>query len=210
MGRTSDADQRLKQAALDLMWEGSYGAVTIDLICQRADVKKGSFYYFFKSKAELAVAALEMLWTETWKPTLDRCFSSSVDPLDRITSYLEALIAWQREIKAKTGKVLGCAVNSVGSEVSTKEVDVSATTRELVSRKLRYYESAIRDAVAQGAIEPCDPTEASLALLGLIEGIVTQARIMNDLEVLRRLPEMALGLLRAKAKAGVPELAAQK
>jgi TetR/AcrR family transcriptional repressor of nem operon len=209
MGRTSDADQRLKQAALDLMWEGSYGAVTIDLICQRADVKKGSFYYFFKSKAELAVAALEMLWAETWKPTLDRCFSSSVDPLDRITSYLEALITWQKEIKAKTGKVLGCAVNSVGSEVSTKEVDVSAATRELVSRKLRYYESAIRDAVAQGAIEPCDPTEASLALLGLIEGIVTQARIMNDLEILRRLPEMALGLLRAKAKAGVPELAVQ-
>ena len=43
MGRTSDADQRLKQAALDLMWEESYGAVTIDDICQRADVKKGSF-----------------------------------------------------------------------------------------------------------------------------------------------------------------------
>src|SRR5277367_2450326 len=209
MGRTSDADQRLKQAALDLMWEGSYGAVTIDLICQRADVKKGSFYYFFKSKAELAVAALEMLWKETWKPALDRCFSPSVDPLERITNYLESIITWQKEIKAKTGKVLGCAVCSVGSEVSTQEIDVSAAARELVSRKLKYYESAIRDAVAQGAIEPCDPAEAALALLGLLEGLVTQARIMNDIGILRRLPEMALGLLRVKAKtgAGVPELA---
>jgi TetR/AcrR family transcriptional repressor of nem operon len=209
MGRTSDADQRLKQAALDLMWEGSYGAVTIDLICQRADVKKGSFYYFFKSKADLAVAALDKLWTETWKPTLDRCFSSSVDPLARIMNYLEAIIGWQREIKAKTGKVLGCAVCSVGSEVSTNEVDVSAAVRELVSRKRRYFESAIRDAVAQGEIEACDPTEAGLALVGLIEGLFTQARIMNDIEILRRLPEMALGLLRVKAKsaATVPELA---
>jgi TetR/AcrR family transcriptional repressor of nem operon len=194
------------------MWEGSYGAVTIDLICQRADVKKGSFYYFFKSKADLAVAALEKLWTETWKPTLDHCFSSSVDPLARITSYLEAVIAWQREIKAKTGKVLGCAVCSVGSEVSTNEVDVSAAVRELVSRKRRYFESAIRDAVAQGEIEACDPTEAALALVGMIEGLVTQARIMNDIEILRRLPEMALGLLRAKAKSGaaVPELATHR
>jgi TetR/AcrR family transcriptional regulator, transcriptional repressor for nem operon len=212
MGRTSDADQRLKQAALDLMWEGSYGAVTIDLICQRADVKKGSFYYFFKSKAELAVAALDKLWTETWKPALDQCFSPSVDPLARITNHLDAIYGWQKEIKAKTGKVLGCAVCSVGSEVSTQEVDVSATARELVSRKRRYYESAIRDAVAQGEIEPCDPTETALALMGLLEGLVTQARIMNDVEILRKLPAMALGLLRVKAKASaaVPELAAHR
>jgi TetR/AcrR family transcriptional repressor of nem operon len=212
MGRTSDADLRLKQAALDLIWEGSYGSVTIDLICQRADVKKGSFYYFFNSKADLAVAALEKLWTETWKPTLDQCFSPSVDPLVRITNHLETIYAWQKDIKAKTGKVLGCIVCSVGSEVSTQEVDVSATIRELVSRKRRYYESAIRDAVAQGDIEPCDPVETSLALLALLEGLVSQARIMNDVDILRKLPSMALGLLRVKAGKGsaVPELAAHR
>jgi len=32
----------LMEAALDLIWEESYGAVTIDDICKRADVKKGS------------------------------------------------------------------------------------------------------------------------------------------------------------------------
>ena len=56
MGRTSDANERLMDAALDLIWEESYGAVTIDDICKRADVKKGSFYYFFDSKAALATA----------------------------------------------------------------------------------------------------------------------------------------------------------
>ena len=64
MGRTSDADERLKDAALALIWEESYGAVTIDDICKRAEVKKGSFYYFFESKAELAVAALEKMWAD--------------------------------------------------------------------------------------------------------------------------------------------------
>jgi TetR/AcrR family transcriptional repressor of nem operon len=56
MGRTSDANERLMDAALDLIWEESYGAVTIDDICKRADVKKGSCYYFFKSKSELSVS----------------------------------------------------------------------------------------------------------------------------------------------------------
>jgi TetR/AcrR family transcriptional repressor of nem operon len=200
MGRTSDADRRLMDAALALMWEESYGSVTIDDICQRADVKKGSFYYFFKSKSELAVAALEDLWKEQWKPMLDACFSSSTDPLERLRNYFATIYAKQVETKARLGKVLGCPVCTVGSEVSTQEGGVCGKIREIVSRKQLYYQSAIRDAVAQGSIEPCDPVETSLALLALLEGLVTQARIMNDPEVLRRLPDMALGMLRVKAK----------
>jgi TetR/AcrR family transcriptional regulator, transcriptional repressor for nem operon len=209
MGRTSDADQRLKQAALDLMWEESYGAVTIDDICQRADVKKGSFYYFFKSKAELAVAALEKLWTDSWQPNLDRAFSPSIDPLSRFKGYFETIYLHQLETKVKYGKVLGCAVCSVGSEVSTQEVDVAAAVRALMSRKIKYYESTIRDAVAQGLVEPCNPAQEALALMGLLEGLISQARIMNDPEVLRRLPEMAFGLLRVKASPAASEPALQ-
>lgn len=204
MGRTSDADERLKAAALDLIWEESYGAVTIDDICKRADVKKGSFYYYFQSKAELAVAALENMWEHEWKPNLDQRFSSSVEPLVRLTGYLESIYPMQLEIKTKYGKVLGCPVCSVGSEISTEEIDVSAKVREIMSRKRRYYESAIRDAIAEGVIEPCDPAQKTLALVGLIEGLVSQARIMNDPEVLRELPAMALGLLGAKPKASAP------
>src|SRR5215203_3184795 len=124
MGRTSDADERLKQAALDLMWEESYGAVTIDDICKRADVKKGSFYYFFSSKAALTVAALEKMWIEDWKPALDARFSPSLDPLTRIRGYLESPYLKQCRMKEQTGKVLGCPVCSVGSEICTQEVDV--------------------------------------------------------------------------------------
>ncbi|MDB6168351.1 MAG: transcriptional regulator, TetR family [Verrucomicrobia bacterium] len=185
-------------AALDLMWEESYGAVTIDDICTRADVKKGSFYYFFSSKAELAVAALERMWEQDWKPRLDAYFSSSIEPIARLTAYLEGIYQSQAEMKAKSGKVLGCPVCSVGSEVSTQEIDVSAKTREIFARKRRYYESTIRDAIASGAIEPCDAAQKTLALVGLIEGIVSQARMMNDPEVIRELPAMALGLLGVK------------
>src|SRR5688572_33513031 len=110
MGRTSDADERLMAAALDLMWEESYGAVTIEDICKRADVKKGSFYYFFESKAALAVAALEKMWIDDWKPKLDARFSPSLEPLGRIKGYLESIYTNQCEVKKSTGKVLGCPV----------------------------------------------------------------------------------------------------
>jgi len=83
---------------------------------QTAGVRTGSFYYFYKSKADLAVAALEKLWKEEWKPALDEAFSSSLDPLSRLTGYLGALHAKITEQKQKHGKVLGCPICSVGSE----------------------------------------------------------------------------------------------
>ena len=188
-------------AAHDLIWEESYGAVTIDDICKRADVKKGSFYYFFSSKSELAVAALERLWIQDSKPRMDVIFSPSSNPLTRITAYLESMYQFQAEIKQKHGKVLGCPVISVGSETCTcdEENAVGEKIRELFSRKRRYYESAIRDAVAEGLIEPCDPAEKATSLSGLIEGILMQARILNDPEVIRSLPELALRILGAKS-----------
>ena len=201
MGRTSDANERLKDAALSLIWEESYGAVTIDDICQRAEVKKGSFYYFFESKADLAVAAMEKLWETDWKPTLDRVFSPSVEPLARLTNYLSGMYERQAAAKARTGKVLGCPVCSVGSEIGTQEMDVAGKIREIMGRKRRYYESTIRDAIAEGAIEPGDPAQKTCALVALIDGLVSQTRIMNDPEPLRGLPAMALELLRVKQPA---------
>lgn len=201
MGRTSDADDRLKDAALALMWEESYGAVTIDDICKRADVKKGSFYYFFESKAHLAVAALEKMWVDDWKPMMDERFSPSRAPLDRFRIHLESFYKNQCEMKANSGKVLGCPVCSVGSEISTQEVDVSAKIRDILSRKRRYYESAIRDAIAEGSIEPCDPTQMAMSLMALMEGSVSQARIMNDTDVLKNLQTTLFEILKVKSHA---------
>lgn len=199
MGRTSDANLRLMNAAIDLIWEESYGTVTIDDICKRADVRKGSFYYYFDSKASLAVAALNRLWEEDWHPALEQEFAPAVAPLDRLRGYFEGFYARSVAQKARYGKVLGCPLCTVGSEVSTHEAAVSAKVREIFTRKHAYFENAIRDAVAAGEIEACDPTQKTRALIGLIEGLVSQSRIMNNPDVVRELPAMAISLLRPTA-----------
>ena len=200
MGRTSDAKERLMDAALELLWQESYGAVTIDDICKRADVKKGSFYYFFESKVDLSVAALDRMWTEEWKPRLDSQFSPSLLPLDRIRAYLDGIYRRQAEAKVRTGKVLGCPVASVGTEVcvSSEEARVSEKIREIFARKRRYLESAIRDAMAEGFIEQGDPSRVAVLLVSFLEGLMFQARIMNDPEILKNVTALSMEILRAK------------
>src|SRR4051794_19108828 len=83
MGRVSDAKERLMVAVQELIWTGSYGSTTIDQICDKAGVKKGSFYYFFDSKADLALAALDEEWSRR-RQELDALFSPTIPPLQRL------------------------------------------------------------------------------------------------------------------------------
>ena len=80
--------ERLTDAAIDLLWENSYGTTSVDAICEKAGAKKGSFYYFFKSKSELAAAALEADWKKK-KTKMDAIFSPTVPPLERFDRYFE-------------------------------------------------------------------------------------------------------------------------
>lgn len=202
MGRTSDAKERLLEAALDLIWERSYGDVTIDAICEKAGVKKGSFYYFFDSKSDLAGAALRSDWENCGKPKWDSGFSASIPPLDRIRNFFRMAYERQEELRKEHGSVLGCPCFALGSEISTLDEKLRVQSQEILSSQLRYFESAIRDAQAEGLVTSGDASTQARCLFALFEGALTQAKIQNDLGFLRILPDVALSLLGAKATAG--------
>src|SRR6266851_7766819 len=142
MPRTSDVKERLTDAALDLMWENRYGATSVDAICERAGAKKGSFYYFFKSKSELAAAALEADWRMR-KADMDSIFSPTIPPLERLERYFDFVYDRLAELQKKCGSILGCPLLSIGSEVSTQDQGVRATVDRIWDRKIKYFASAI-------------------------------------------------------------------
>jgi TetR/AcrR family transcriptional repressor of nem operon len=184
MGRVSDAKERLMKAVRELIWTGSYGSTTIDQICERAGVKKGSFYYFFDSKADLAEASLGEEW-ERRRQELDAIFSPTVPPLERLKKYCEYGYRFQAEIHKKCGSVLGCPLFSLGAEVSTQEDKLQKKVQEILGQKRKYLESAIRDAHAAGLIHAPDAAQKARVLFAYYQGVATQARIENKLEVLQ-------------------------
>lgn len=185
MGRVSDARERLMNAIRELIWTGSYGSTTIDHICEKAGVKKGSFYYFFDSKAELAVAGIEEEW-HLRRPELDAIFSPTVPPLERLRRYCDFGYKFQVEICKKYGCVLGCPLFSVGAEVCTQEDHrLQTKIQEILEYKRKYLETAIRDAHGAGLVNAPDPVAKSRILFAYYQGLQTQARIENRLDVLK-------------------------
>jgi TetR/AcrR family transcriptional repressor of nem operon len=202
MGRVSDAKQRLMDAVLELIWSGSYGSTTIDHICEKAGVKKGSFYYFFDSKAELAAEAVEASWQDR-RAELDGIFSATVPPLERLKQFCDFTYKIQHEIKSKCGRVLGCPQASLGSEICTQEDVLQKKIQEIMDRKRKYLESAVRDAHAAGLINAPDPAAKARMIFAYYEGLLTQARIQNDAEVLRETASGMFAMLGIKQNEAV-------
>lgn len=197
MGRVSDAKQRLLNATLDLIWRQSYGAATVDSICREAGVKKGSFYHFFPSKTDLVVAALEAHF-QSVKPDLDRVFDPAVPPATRLRNLFQHVYRRQFEIWSKTGQVPGCPYCSVGSETSCSERAICAKAQELIAHYVRYLESTLRDLRNEGAIQTDDPHALAEELFAYVHGVLAQARIKNNPELIRGLEANAFKMIGLK------------
>lgn len=198
MGRTSDAKERLIEAAISLFWRHGYASVSVDQLCDAAGVKKGSFYHYFAGKEDLALAALQTHWARR-RPVLDAMFSPTIPPLERLEQYFRFIYERQCELKRETGHVLGCFFFNLGS-ASLEHPRIAASVQEILSVYVRYYESSLREAQALGLIEVRNPSEKARALFTYMEGVMADARIHNSTEALEHFPRLAFDLLGIRPK----------
>jgi TetR/AcrR family transcriptional regulator, transcriptional repressor for nem operon len=198
MKKTCETKEKLLQVGFDLIWDSSYGSVSVDDICTRAGINKGSFYYFFPSKADLAVEAYEEHWKEM-RPAMNRIFSSHVPPLERIHQWCQFIYEVQKEKAGQYGHVCGCPFASVGSEIATLDEKIRSKSEYLMNASRKYVESAIADAIREGSVTVKDPVATSLTLQSLLLGMLLEARVQNDLKVLDNMESTILDFIGAKA-----------
>ncbi|MFI8822761.1 TetR/AcrR family transcriptional regulator [Streptomyces sp. NPDC053431] len=184
MGRTSTAKERLVDVTGELLRGRGYGSLGVAEICARADVKKGSFYYFFESKQALTVEVLDAYWREeraAWTAGL----TASAPALDRLRTLLERASALQRRGKEETGTVDGCLLGNLALELSTQEPDVRDRLDAIFDEQIELIAGVLAEAAEEGAI-PADRagTPLARAIVAQLEGLVLLAKLKNDPAVL--------------------------
>lgn len=189
-----ETKQRLLDTAMQLIWEQSYGAVSVDHICERAGAKKGSFYHFFPSKSDLAVAAIDMHWQKL-RPDLDRIFSSQTSPLERLAGYCDLIYEQQKQQMQKFGRVCGCPFISLGSELSTQDEEIRKKSVQIMEWRCKYFAAAIRDAVREKLIPEQDCDAKARDLYACLIGGLMQAKIENSLGSIRNLKSTIFRLI---------------
>jgi TetR/AcrR family transcriptional repressor of nem operon len=199
MGRVSDAREKLLQVAFDLIHEHSYGSVSVDHICKRARVNKGSFYYFFKSKTDLVVAAYEEHW-RLKETNYERVFANQNPPLKRLELWCDYVRATQRQREQKYGHVCGCPYASVGGELATQDKKIRLKTQDLVARHVKYLVGTIGDAMLAGVAQADDAQVGAELVHAFVIGLLLRAKIYNDLKILNHLEAGVFALIGAQRK----------
>lgn len=187
-----ETKQKLLETALDLIWENNYDCVGIVQICTQSGVTKGAFYHYFKSKSDLAAAALEARWLNV-RNSFDRVFSPQNTSLERVDYYCDLIISMQAAKHAQTGRVLGCPFISTGQ--STNEDKLRSISVDITERMNKYFTSLVVDAQREGIVDKgLDASNIASYMYVFVQGVLTIGRVKNDLESVKT--DLKPGLLR--------------
>jgi TetR/AcrR family transcriptional repressor of nem operon len=188
MPRQSTARERLVRTAQNLFYANGYEAVGVNEICEQAEVHKGSFYHFFASKHELALAAIDEAWADFELRLLRPTFDNDRPPLEQICGVFEFAYENQRRVKERAGRALGCRFGNLAQELSVLDQPVRERLERLFLDWGAYIEGALERAVELGQVAlETDAGASSRALIAYLEGLLLLAKTHDDPEVVRRL-----------------------
>lgn len=200
MARSSDTKERLINSVLELVSERSYANVGVQELCEHAGAKKGSFYYFFKSKQDFMLEALEHQFQAVNNMILLPAFNSQLAPHERIERMFDLTYEYQKSLKEKTGRVGGCFFGNLALELSTQDELIRHRLDKIFNRHIELFKQCLEEAVAMGHLSEIDIQLTAEALLAYWEGAIMFAKVRNKPEVLKSLAKGAQELAIKKSE----------
>ncbi len=180
--------QKLIDAARDLIWTSSYGSVSVDDICRAAGVQKGSFYHYFPSKLELAMTAMEEHFTQHVEADIARVFAANIPFAQQIDNLADAILKEKQESLVKYGRVCGCPLAALGSEMigQDEEKTIVARVEEMFAQCRARLFTAVTAAMHTGEIPRGDANALTQEIHDFITGLMMVARVHNSLDGMER------------------------
>ncbi|MCB1875244.1 MAG: TetR/AcrR family transcriptional regulator [Chromatiales bacterium] len=197
----TDTRSRILVTARELFHGRSYADVGIKEICESAKVQKGSFYHFFPSKQDLAMAVIDDMAEEWAHGFVAEAFDRNLPPMERLDYLIDAAYYWQKAAKDLEGRVPGCLFGNLALEVSTRDEVIRAKINAVFRKASESFREALSEAVELGAVAPLDAELTGEAMLAYLEGIILLAKSRNDPDVVRLLGP-AIKTIRIEMKPG--------
>ena len=154
-----ESKTRLLDATLKVVRTKGYSATRIEDICAEARLTKGSFFHHFKSKDDLALAAVAH-WDALSAQTFAAApYRSAADPVSRLIAYVE----FRKAILTGELPDFTCFSGTIIQEAYRTHPDVSAACARNIAGHAKMLEADIRAAMRDCGIRATWTAE-SLAL----------------------------------------------
>ena len=169
MKKGEESRQRLILCAAELFWKNGYSATGISEILKQAELPKGSFYFYFKSKDELSIAVTEYYQKMILEYFQNNSIGKSLE--DFINEIFDYLLG-----STKGQHFAGCPYAVMGMETALSKPDVAdAFMNGLKKMEHLFYQVLLYSGLPQDHAEIL-----AERMLSLYQGELLLGRISND------------------------------
>ena len=185
--RTALIDQGLK----GLLTAG-YDGVGLSAILAAANVPKGSFYYFFKSKEDFACAVLDAYEQHYIALRQSILGDTNRSPLERLQAYFDEL----ERIHLSEKPLGGCLYGVLAQTAAARSPRFRARIAAVFATWDAQFEHVLIQAQAAGEVDPqVDPKAVAAFLIEAYEGALVRMKVDGGSAAFQRFRTFALGPL---------------
>ena len=172
----NQSKERILAGAKELFLSRGYTATTVDAICEKAELTKGSFYYFFESKEDLGLAVLDWSLRRSTQMLASASYARILDPLEKAFAFLEHLEKCSPEIWSG-----GCLLGSFSLELADTNSRMQQAVSGMFQAVADDFAKQLQPIAAQctGKQAP-SASEFADTLLGILEGSIILAKAHRD------------------------------
>lgn len=170
----------LLEAATDIIRTKGYTATTVDDLCEKAGVSKGTFFHNFSSKEDLAISAARR-WSEVTSEFFRTApYHKKKNPIDRILGY----IRFRKEILQGDLAEYTCLVGTMAQEVYATHPEINESCYQSIFNHAETLEADIAEAKKSMHPKP-QWSSKSLALhtQAVIQGAYILAKASGDTKI---------------------------
>jgi TetR/AcrR family transcriptional repressor of nem operon len=161
-------------AGVSLMRKQGFNATTVDDICSAAGVTKGGFFHYFKSKEDLAKAAVVRFRDGKRQDFDNAAFRKLADPLDRVFGRLDFARESSGGSKHSTK---GCLIGVFAQELSFTNPELRNACQDSFLRTAQDFEKDLAAAKSIHAPKAeFDPKNVAMLYVTIIQGSLLLAK----------------------------------
>lgn len=144
----------LLDAGLKVMATRGYNGTSIQDIVSAADVPKGSFYTYFKSKEDFAISALEKVTDERMQHNRHLLSNRNIPPLERLVRFFQENIGGcENQLNG------GCFIGNMCQEMAESSEAIRLKVRQMLRNNTQAIEDLLEEARLEGQLKSKLPSE---------------------------------------------------
>jgi len=169
--------QHILDTAKPIILGKGFSAVGLNELLSAADVPKGSFYHYFKSKEAFGEALLDNYFATYHESLTELLHDSGGSAGDRLMNYLQLWL----DTQATDGTDGKCLAVKLGSEVSDLSEPMRISLERGTSRIVDLIAECITDAQTDGSLpDEIIAADCALVLYNLWLGATVLTKIRRD------------------------------